>query len=106
METFKGTPNGWKVRNERRENIQYINGGVNHIIFKADIQAELTNRHIVEIRGAVQFENELLANAKLIAGSPDLLDACIKLIRHHERKGELLSFNVDIIRQAIIKATT
>lgn len=75
MSEFKGTPNEWKVRNVRNENVQYVNGGVNHTIFKIDIQADLTNKHIVEIRGAKQFEKELLANANLIAAAPELLEA-------------------------------
>lgn len=82
MSAFKGTPNGWKLRNERHENIQYVNGGVNHSIYKADIQANLTNRNVVEVRGAAQFENELRSNAHLIAAAPDLLEALITAQQH------------------------
>lgn len=34
-----------------------------------------------------------------------LLEACLKLMRHYEENGQILTFNIDIIRQEITKAT-
>lgn len=48
---------------------------------------------------------EIKANAKLIVAAPKLLEALLMLMDVYESKGQLLSFNVDIARQAIKKAT-
>jgi hypothetical protein len=44
-------------------------------------------------------------DAKLIAAAPDLLEALQKLMSVYEQKGQLLSFDVNIAREAIKKAT-
>lgn len=45
------------------------------------------------------------ANAKLIASAPELLEALEELMKVYERNGQLLSFDVNIARNAIKKAT-
>jgi len=48
---------------------------------------------------------EVQANADIAAAAPELLEALLMLMDVYESKGQLLSFNVDIARQAIKKAT-
>lgn len=50
--------------------------------------------------------NEAEANAQLSAVAPELLEVLMELMEVYESKGQLLSFNVDIARQAIQKATS
>jgi hypothetical protein len=53
--------------------------------------------------GEMRKEEEF-ANAKLIAAAPEMYEALKALMKCYEEKGQLLSFNVDIARQAINKA--
>jgi hypothetical protein len=45
-----------------------------------------------------------IEDAKLIAAAPEMYEALKALLKCYEEKGQLLSFNVDIARQAINKA--
>ena len=47
-------------------------------------------------------EDEGLANAKLIAAAPELLDACVKALEHHQGAHSEIRL---ILREAIKKAT-
>jgi len=47
---------------------------------------------------------ECLANAKLIAAAPELLEALEDLMNHYEINGQLLSWDVGIARKVISKA--
>jgi len=86
MKTFKGTPKidaNWaiNVNNPRQtliENVCIIDEGWNVPGVKED--------------------------AYLIASAPDLLEALQSLMAHYEEHGQLLTWNVDIARQAINKA--
>ncbi|KKK98732.1 hypothetical protein LCGC14_2639830 [marine sediment metagenome] len=49
--------------------------------------------------------DQTIANANLMVAAPELLEALLMLMDVYESKGQLLSFNVDIARQAIKKAT-
>lgn len=44
------------------------------------------------------------ADARLMAAAPDMLNALTNLIETYEEKGQLLSYDVNIARQAISKA--
>lgn len=46
-----------------------------------------------------------LDNAKLMAAAPELLEACNQVMYSYKKDGQLLNFNIDIIRVAINKAT-
>jgi len=46
-----------------------------------------------------------LSDAKLIAAAPLMFEVLNSIMTCYEKKGQLLSFNVDEVRQAIIKAT-
>ncbi len=62
---------------------------------------------LIEVKGIHYGVNndEAEANANLTAAAPELLEALLMLMDVYESKGQLLSFNVDIARQAIKKAT-
>ena len=62
---------------------------------------------IAEVKGHhYGIENKTAtANANIIVAAPELLEALLMLMDVYESKGQLLSFNVDIARQAIKKAT-
>jgi hypothetical protein len=96
MEKFKGTPGKWIL-----EAIKDSDGEISEIY----ILQETGGCIICVNNGDDVYDIPTdLANAKLIAAAPDLLEACQQLMECYESKGQLLSFDVDIIRQAINKA--
>ena len=90
MSEFKGTKGEWKWDKEcvssKDKNID------GNIICESPISFN---------RSMVNWES----NAKLIAAAPELLEVLQELMLTYEEKGQLLSFNIDIARQAIKKAT-
>lgn len=100
---FKGTPGPWikKVTNK---------GGIVAII--PTIHGERTIETILHVGKIYEDDcgNELCcrveehSNARLIATSPELLDVCIKLMECYNSKGQLLDFDVNIVREAVNKA--
>jgi hypothetical protein len=85
----KHTPAPWTVNPKAKTNIRHGNLTI----------ANCSSTH------DGSREEEEIANAKLIAASPELLKALEELMKVYERNGQLLSFDVNIARNAIKKAT-
>jgi hypothetical protein len=89
MEKYKGTPGPWMiVQDEEYDDIK--------IVEVADYQPGFYTE-ICEIGQGIH-------EANLIAAAPDLLEACNQLMHLYNEEGNLLNFNVDIVRIAINKA--
>jgi len=86
----KHTPAPWEVNPRATRNVRHGN---------------LTIANCSSSQDGSREEQEI-ANAKLIAAAPELLEALEELIKVYERNGQLLSFDVNIARKAIKKATT
>ena len=52
--------------------------------------------------GTVKVRSERIANAKLIAAAPELLDACIEALKHHQGAHSEIGHK---LRETIKKAT-
>ena len=90
----KHTPGPWVVgRGDSQKHYieKHSENGINLIQFISSIPKDWPNAE---------------PNTQLIAAAPELLDALLQLMEVYESKGQLLSFNVDIARQAIKKATS
>lgn len=85
----KHTPAPWTVNPKAKTNIRHGNLTI----------ANCSSTH------DGSREEEEIANAKLIAAAPELLGALEELMKVYERNGQLLSFDVNIARNAIKKAT-
>ena len=87
---FKGTKGEWVC----------VPGNVNQLTV---VKIGKDHEFELEINGKNKIDKEI-ANAKLIASAPELLEALQSLMEVYNTKGQLLSFNVDIARKAIEKA--
>lgn len=85
----KHTPAPWTVNPKAKTNIRHGN---------------LTIANCSSTHDGSRAEEEI-ANAKLIAAAPELLEALEELMKVYERNGQLLSFDVNIARKAIKKST-
>ena len=85
----KHTPAPWTVNPKAKTNIRHGNLTI----------ANCSSTH------DGSREEEEIANAKLIAAAPELLGALEELMKVYEQNGQLLSFDVNIARKAIKKAT-
>jgi len=92
---FEGTKGKWE------KILDLSNGTDNATIIIYSEDEDLNTISICETRSNSKEDN---ANAKLIAAAPKLLEALQELMRTYNEKGQLLSFNVDIARQAVKKA--
>lgn len=99
MKKFKGTPGPWQVVDTYQE---YNSEGPQIIVWDGDEQAAGPICDMGEM-GDMNY-GESLANAKLIAAAPDLLEACLQMMFLIEKEGHLLNFNVDIVRITLSKA--
>ena len=72
MAEFKGTKGNWEYRSQSVESNGYYIETVNK---------SHTNTFIGEVGGGLQCSDEIFSNAKLIAAAPDLLNACLKVIK-------------------------
>lgn len=90
MKEFKGTPGEWVIDYNNNDFGQWNTIGPAKIEYNYRTSSD--KLQVIE------------ADCKLIAAAPDLLDACQQLIACYDDKGQLLSFDVDIVRQALNKA--
>lgn len=107
MKNFQGTKGEWKQRKLFDEPIEVVTETRQWLSSSIDIHDE-TGRIICEVKYKTDTEkngwgeNETIekweANARLIAASPELLEACIDMATNPRR-------NVDKIIEAIEKAT-
>ena len=93
---FKGTKGNWEVMPKAKFNIQSLNGSC---VASCGVRSSNTE----------DLTEELLANAKLIAAAPDLLEAlqdAIKLLRQTTEYEVLDNFKTEVERlnKAIEKA--
>ena len=75
---FKGTKGEWKVFEEFR-NVKILNES-NNAMFQSDIDCFDNEDNLHKYYS----HNKILANAKLIASAPELLEALITLKKHYE----------------------
>ena len=94
---FKGTKGKWEVKEDFREpKIINESGQVlfthNKNCYDEDIERSLN---------VFYSHNKMIANAKLIAAAPDLLEACIEAEKHHKGGHSDIGWK---LRKAIEKA--
>jgi len=100
---FKGTPGPWIKRTTHKGQITAVipkkfgERVVERVLFVGNISDDDCG---VETCCCVEEHS----NARLIAAAPDLLESLQNLMNHYDEHGQLLTWNVDIARQAINKA--
>ena len=98
MGKFKGTKGNWQVVDTYQEYTD--ESGI--VVWDGDEQAFGPICDMGEM-GDMNYA-EALANAKLIAAAPNMLEVCERIMHLYKEDGHLLNFNVDIVRIAISKA--
>lgn len=91
----KHTPAPWEYQGGDNASVEV---NIGETTANIDRQDKNTGQYVIS-------REEMEANAKLIAAAPELLEALEELMKVYERNGQLLSFDVNIARNAIKKAT-
>lgn len=95
MSEMKHTPGPWK----------FTDGTITYTQFNIETEEYHHNGFIGEIGGGNQRNEEIKANAKLIAAAPDLLAACVEFVRKCECGEAWSTRSYNQMKEAIKKAT-
>lgn len=101
MREFKGTQGNWNFSLNKDARVISIHTGET----SDEIEAGKGIWNDPNICGLWYDDLDIsMANAQLISASPDLLNACQQLMDCYDTKGQLLSFDVNVVREAVNKA--
>lgn len=94
LKEFKGTKQDWSLGNENNSSCD-INIG--DTICSLSRWGHMSDNFVIG-------RDEMLANAHLIIAAPKLLEASRQIMDCYEKNGQLLGFDINILRDAISEA--
>lgn len=101
---FKGTKGDWEIM--IAEDVNGIKDN-KHVVIFSEERSETEKGLFVAICSMSKYENyteEDEENAHLIKSAPKMLKALQLLIKEYDTKGQILGFDIDIVRRAIKEA--
>lgn len=109
MQEFKGTPGPWekKTRTSKRGSTR-IMAIIPKYYGERRLETELGTGYINDDDCGIPTccKTEEHANATLIAAAPDMLNVLQQIWDCYESKGQLLAFNVSLVKEVLEKALT